>query len=135
MSQESNPESTALILEKSFNDETINETTHQKSNTANLGPRHEQDDTLYDAESESESEEVEQKRNGKGAAREYQELQSFPSYTTAIEHMKTDYNNYHFRYTRETEEGDKRYYTCNGFDKCPKTIYLLLVIFRNLLFS
>lgn len=97
MSQDSNQESTALILEQSFNDET----THQKSSTANLGPRHEHDDTLYDAESEIESEEVEQKRNGTGSAREHQELQSFPSYAAAIEHMKTDFNNYHFRYTRE----------------------------------
>ena len=31
-----------------------------------------------------------------------------------------------YRYNKDTYEGSKRYYSCNGFDKCPKTLYVLL---------
>ena len=61
---------------------------------------------------------------GRGSSKEYSLIESFDTYLSALQHMKKN-TDLTFRYPKETQEGQKRYYYCTGFIKCPCTIYLL----------
>ena len=66
-------------------------------------------------------------KKGRGLNKEYEKLETTPDYNAALKYMSDNMKTYHFRYTKETNDGDKKYYTCNGFPKCPKVVFILLV--------
>lgn len=76
-----------------------------------------------------------QPKKTRGPNREYREINRFPDYESSLRHMRENITSYHHRYNKDTQEGNKQYYSCNGYDKCPKTIYILLVSKRLKYFS
>ena len=109
------------MSEKNENTQTKSETSQYSSNlkTRNTGA----DDTLNDIESLDESFELTKK--GRGANKEYLMQESFQDYKMALHYVIENLKEYKFRYSRPSKEGQKRFYHCVGFHKCPCTIYLL----------
>ena len=128
MSQEQvNQEVSQLFLEESCDDSNGS----NLSSTTNINQRNQIDNTLNAAEEietdGDSSDEVEKTKKGRGPNRQYNQLEKFDQLEAVLDHIKNNFKNYHYRYTRDSYDGDKRYFTCNGFDKCPKAIYLLIV--------
>ena len=57
----------------------------------------------------------------------YKCILEFNTCREAIERLKEPINDsrYRFRYTRNSQQGEKDFYHCDGNKKCPKTIYVL----------
>jgi len=84
-----------------------------------------------DHESDSEDHESEKENldlNKKTRKRKpYKLISEYDNCQAAIERLKQPIADvfYRFRYTRHTVEGDKDYYYCQGYQKCPKTVFVL----------
>ena len=85
--------------------------------------------TLADADEIDEEDDSfdEENKRTRGKNRDYDKELTFDDYESAKIHVETNMLDYHYRCTKSTYEGDKKFYTCNGCDKCPKSMYLLLV--------
>lgn len=119
-------ESTHLQLSDESNETSAN----NPSSSSYVAPRKssEFEATIVDAdELDSEEEEEVVTKKGRGLNKEYEKLETTPDYNAALKYMSDNMKTYHFRYTKETNDGDKKYYTCNGFPKCPKVVFILLV--------
>ena len=84
--------------------------------------------TLADADKIDEEDDSldEENKRTRGKNRDYDKELTFDDYESAKSHVETNMPDYHYRCTKSTY-GDKKFYTCNGCDKCPKSMYLLLV--------
>ena len=87
------------------------------------------DDTLNDADEidDEKLEQVKPKHGRRGPNKEYIEILRFDDYKSAKESLngEIDGQSWTRRYSRETEEGEKTYFTCKNFQKCPKNLYML----------
>ena len=121
-------ESNKLYLESDEeSEETCQNKTNNQTSTEKVVTRKsfELDATGNDIDSSFEEIEEERVKNKRGPNKVYEEIQRYDNYDAALEDMKK--KSYHHRYNRHTSEGNKQYYSCNGFEKCPKLMYILLV--------
>ena len=66
-------------------------------------------------------------KNARRTARSYKCILEFESASEALKRIQKPINDfkYRFRYTRETKEGAKDFYHCEGQLKSPKILYIL----------
>ena len=76
-----------------------------------------------DKSDESDTENIE--RNTRGISKNYIPMEEFDDYNSALNHVMES-NNWTKRYNRDTDEGNKRYFSCKGQHRCPKSLYILL---------
>ena len=68
------------------------------------------------------------KAKGRGKAKDYNFFAKYPSLVKAKEAIDSgiDQNFWVRSVKRSTKEGNKIYFTCAGFPKCPRFLYILL---------
>lgn len=64
----------------------------------------------------------------RGVNKDYSKIIKTLTYKEAKQYMVDSLSNYNKLCTRKSEEGDKVYYYCTRNKKCPKVVYILLVI-------
>ena len=102
-------------------------TKSEESSSGQLGPRQISNKGYDSDDTDNDADEIDQpKKKGRGMAMDYANLDTVEDYAAALQYMNDQLPDYNKRYKRETEDGEKVYYHCAGYLKCPKVAYILL---------